>query len=295
MKHDFEVDSGLKKHFQRVIDLSDNTLEESLVESGGPLDPLTVGLCEGRRVLVDGHRRLALCEKHGFSYQIRERNFKNVEDIKLWMFREQIARRNLSDHERVVLSHAYHEMIKRQRKEGDKPALDQAAEDLGISRRTAARRSAAGSWAEQMPEFWRQALEERRMSVPAKYYRNIAEADPEQQEMLFDRCLDTNSIEPLKEAFPDAKTSVTKVDREKKSRVKPVAAAPEPVEFDRVRYERAMKKAEQTALMWIKSMDELLGPNCLDANNSGWKRRADQMCRDIGGLLKEIKNAKSSF
>ena len=65
-------------------------LEESLVADGCE-SPLIVW----NGVIIDGHNRYMICQKHDIPFSIQEKNFETREEVMLWMLRNQLGRRNL--------------------------------------------------------------------------------------------------------------------------------------------------------------------------------------------------------
>lgn len=63
----------------------------------GCRDPLVVW-SKGNKtlVLIDGHNRFRICQKHDISFSIKEVELENVEEVKLWMLTNQLGRRNLN-------------------------------------------------------------------------------------------------------------------------------------------------------------------------------------------------------
>ncbi|HEX5356343.1 MAG TPA: plasmid replication/partition related protein [Aquabacterium sp.] len=56
-------------------------------------------------VLVDGHNRYGICQKHGIPFQtIQHPAFKSMEDVHLWMIDQHLGRRSVSDFQRGVLA-----------------------------------------------------------------------------------------------------------------------------------------------------------------------------------------------
>ena len=86
------------------------------------IDPLTADehdalersiLAEGCRdalvlwgdVLVDGHNRYGICQKHGVPFNtVQNERFKSIEDVHLWMIDQHLGRRSVSDFQRGVLA-----------------------------------------------------------------------------------------------------------------------------------------------------------------------------------------------
>ena len=86
------------------------------------IDPLTADeyaalersiLAEGCRdalvlwgeVLVDGHNRYGICQKHGLPFQtVQNTRFQSMQDVHLWMIEQHLGRRSVSDFQRGVLA-----------------------------------------------------------------------------------------------------------------------------------------------------------------------------------------------
>ena len=71
-------------------------LEKNII-TYGCRDPLTVwNKSNVQSILVDGHNRLKICTKHDIPFKIKSINFKNLDEVKVWMVENQIGRRNLT-------------------------------------------------------------------------------------------------------------------------------------------------------------------------------------------------------
>jgi len=56
-------------------------------------------------VLVDGHNRYGICQKHGLPFQtVQNTRFKTLQDVHLWMIDQHLGRRSISDYLRGVLA-----------------------------------------------------------------------------------------------------------------------------------------------------------------------------------------------
>ena len=73
-------------------------LEQNIVEHGCR-DPLVTW----RGVLLDGHNRYQICQKHGIEFRTVEMAFDSIEQARVWMRNNQIGRRNLTKEWRVEL------------------------------------------------------------------------------------------------------------------------------------------------------------------------------------------------
>ena len=66
-------------------------LETSVLEEGFR-DKLIVW----NGTLIDGHNRYRIAQKHGLEFEITEKEFDSKEDVKDWMYKNQLGRRNLT-------------------------------------------------------------------------------------------------------------------------------------------------------------------------------------------------------
>jgi hypothetical protein len=56
-------------------------------------------------VLVDGHNRYGICQRHGLPFHtIQNTSFQSMEDVHLWMIDNHLGRRSVSDFQRGVLA-----------------------------------------------------------------------------------------------------------------------------------------------------------------------------------------------
>ena len=81
-------------------------LEESIVANGCE-SPLIVW----NGVIVDGHNRHAICQKHNIPFAVTEKEFSSREDAMLWMLRNQLGRRNLNSYQRSELALKFEPLI----------------------------------------------------------------------------------------------------------------------------------------------------------------------------------------
>lgn len=81
-------------------------LEESIIANGCE-SPLIVW--DG--VIVDGHNRYAVCQKHSIPFAVTEKEFSSREDAMLWMLRNQLGRRNLNSYQRSELALKFEPLI----------------------------------------------------------------------------------------------------------------------------------------------------------------------------------------
>lgn len=93
-------------------------LEENCLRDG-ILDPLIVWhVPNGDDILIDGHNRYRISEKHGgLPYKIERMTFDVRDDVKAWIIQNQLGRRNLSAYDRSLLALKLKPVIAEQAKE----------------------------------------------------------------------------------------------------------------------------------------------------------------------------------
>ena len=63
-------------------------------------------------VLVDGHNRYGICQKHGLPFQtVQNTRIKSMDDVHLWMIDQHLGRRSVSDFQRGVLALRKREIV----------------------------------------------------------------------------------------------------------------------------------------------------------------------------------------
>lgn len=96
---------------------------ESSILAEGCREPLIVW----NGIIVDGHNRYAICTEHGIPFGVRQMNFESEAAAKEWMLTNQLARRNLSEPDRIELNLAREDLRARR---GRPPSG--AGEKIGI-------------------------------------------------------------------------------------------------------------------------------------------------------------------
>ncbi|KGD88181.1 hypothetical protein JL37_26765 [Achromobacter sp. RTa] len=97
---DIRIDEGLRAYIDPLTDDEREALERSLLAEG-----CRDALVLWGDLLVDGHNRYALCQKHGIPFETRQNTtFKSMEDVHLWMIENHLGRRSVSDFQRGVLA-----------------------------------------------------------------------------------------------------------------------------------------------------------------------------------------------
>lgn len=87
-------------------------LEESILAEGCR-DALI--LWDG--ILIDGHNRYEICTRHNIPFETTEMFFPSRDDVKLWMMKNQLSRRNLNDMQRIAIVRKCEDSVKAKAKE----------------------------------------------------------------------------------------------------------------------------------------------------------------------------------
>ena len=77
-------------------------LEESCVEDG-VLHPMIAWRRGEELILIDGHHRYQIAQKHDLSFDVLEKDFEDIQAVKDWMSSTQRGRRNISDYRKIEL------------------------------------------------------------------------------------------------------------------------------------------------------------------------------------------------
>jgi len=94
------VNEDLKSYIDPLTPEEYESLERSILTEG-----CRDALVLWGDVLVDGHNRYGICQKHGLPFQtVQNTRFKSLEDVHLWMIDQHLGRRSVSDFLRGVLA-----------------------------------------------------------------------------------------------------------------------------------------------------------------------------------------------
>ena len=104
--HTLIIDPEFRDLIPPLNDEELSMLEESIVANGCE-SPLIVW----NGVIVDGHNRHAICQKHNIPFAVTEKEFSSREDAMLWMLRNQLGRRNLNSYQRSELALKFEPLI----------------------------------------------------------------------------------------------------------------------------------------------------------------------------------------
>ncbi len=92
------IDPEFKNRIRRLDDDEYAQLEANIL-ADGCREPLVVW--RGKNILVDGHNRYEICNRHGLPFEVIEKEFDCREAVLVWIIENQLGRRNLPEPERI--------------------------------------------------------------------------------------------------------------------------------------------------------------------------------------------------
>jgi len=105
------VNEELKAYIDPLTPEEHEALERSILAEG-----CRDALVLWGDVLVDGHNRYGICQKHGLPFQtVQHPRFKSMDDVHLWMIDQHLGRRSVSDFQRGVLALRKREILAERR------------------------------------------------------------------------------------------------------------------------------------------------------------------------------------
>ncbi|MDO8905589.1 plasmid replication/partition related protein [Hydrogenophaga sp.] len=105
------VNEDLKAYIEPLTPDEHEALERSLLAEG-----CRDALVLWGDVLVDGHNRHGICQKHGLPFKtVQNPKLQTLEDVHLWMIDQHLGRRSVSDYQRGVLALRKREIVAERR------------------------------------------------------------------------------------------------------------------------------------------------------------------------------------
>ncbi len=109
-------------------------------------------------VLVDGHNRYSICQKHGLPFNVTQnKSFQSMEDVYLWMIDNHLGRRSISDFQRGALALRKKEILSARLAQSQAASTAQVGEPSSMEAE-ASEVSAPPPSANQQPALTREAL-----------------------------------------------------------------------------------------------------------------------------------------
>ncbi|BEP95858.1 hypothetical protein GmRootA79_42420 [Acidovorax sp. A79] len=112
------VNEELKAYIEPLTPDEHEALERSILAEG-----CRDALVLWGDVLVDGHNRYGICQKHGLPFQtVQNPRFQSMEDVHLWMIDQHLGRRSVSDFQRGVLALRKREIMAERKARAPEPS-----------------------------------------------------------------------------------------------------------------------------------------------------------------------------
>lgn len=121
-----KIDPEFKAICRKLTQDEYNGLEADIKEFGCN-DPIL--LWDG--VIIDGHNRYEICQKHGIDFRTLSLHFDSRADVLLYMIDHQLARRNLHELDKVALLEAKRPILEKQARERQKATQAKPGEQVG--------------------------------------------------------------------------------------------------------------------------------------------------------------------
>lgn len=201
--NDFLIDSEFAAWMFQTSEVCDEELERSILATGGPQDALHVaefpvdGSADTVSVLMDGHRRFGICQKHGLPYQLKRQQFASRADALSEMDAIQLRRRNLNPtQEGIVRARLVAHRLAQNPEAKIEETLEEVAKEGGVSSRTVRRGVDTAKLLEKVAPGLRQRAAELK---PADIRRLAALTEDDQHDVV--RQFDAGEFTSIKAAI----------------------------------------------------------------------------------------------
>ena len=324
----FDIDATIKHFLPPTLEIDTELLEEQIKATGGPEQPLVVW--DEQNVLVDGHRRLEICQRCNLPYQVIRKSFPDRRAAELWIMQEQLSRRNVTDHDRAVWIGRLMKSRQMGERKGEAAAI--VSEAVGIGKRTAYRMSEYERAFSSLIEPWQHGIRTNSLKCPQKYVFQLCKCDAKEQEELLDASIEAGGTVVLQDRFPNAPKMLVPgrepknlTKRDKLSGVTPSSAAkqaelrknpglpegvpsamPEaapqpkpnqpgyvPLEPRDKRIPKMIDDCVHAGGAFARTCDALFSERGLgrESNNSIWKVKIDAAHRQIARILDDVRDS----
>jgi len=201
-------------------------LEENLLTNGfNPAFPVIVW--KGQEIIIDGHNRYGICQKHGIAFTTIEQEFESRDAVSAWILDNQLARRNINAITRNDLigrRYTVQKRISSGRPEGSKECHQN--DDINFPKQTRfkiADQVGVGAATVERAEKLSQAIDTitqntgiTRADILSGKITGTQEAIKELAKL--DKSLQVRAMEKILEDKDDIETAIRKVNREESER-----------------------------------------------------------------------------
>lgn len=93
------IDNEFRNLIPRLTAEEYEQLEKNIISEG-----CRDALVTWQNILIDGHNRYEICQKHGIEYKTVQKEFESRQAVTEWIILNQFGRRNLSAYDRSLLA-----------------------------------------------------------------------------------------------------------------------------------------------------------------------------------------------
>jgi hypothetical protein len=137
------INEDLRSYIDPLTEDEYAALERSLLKEG-----CRDALVLWGDLLVDGHNRYSICQKHGIAFNtVQNTTFQSVDDVYLWMIDNHLGRRSVSDFQRGVLALRKKEIMSARLEQVKAPLAAEGSADADLAAK-----------AEPAPQLTREAV-----------------------------------------------------------------------------------------------------------------------------------------
>ena len=205
------IDENIRKIIMPMRNDERALLEQSVLAEG-IRDPLVVWKrADGTLVLLDGHQRYELAQKHGLDFSVAEMEFEDDSQAVQWVLRNQLARRNLTDEQRTIVIGRYYNQLKRAphrpTDKGDNLSLfpefgktsEHVAKVFGVNSRTVYRAAEFAKIVDELAEIEPEAAERIVAGELSDAKTKLPKVEPELLKRVAE-CIAKGDVKTVKEA-----------------------------------------------------------------------------------------------
>lgn len=196
---------------------------ESNIQSDGCREPLLVWDSPGGYILIDGHNRYKICQKHGIDFKATLLQFENERTVREWMLDNQLGRRNLTSEQSSYLRGLRYQLEKsdkggykqvRSKGQNDPSTAQKLAKDFHVSEKTIKRDA---QFAEGIERIGRENPDLKQRILSGEIRVNKADiralTNIDRQEVI--QVKDANDLAVLLNKNPDVPTDVASFNHTK--------------------------------------------------------------------------------
>lgn len=103
IRQSITIDDELLKFIPPLLDEEFKLLEDNILKDGCRDSLIVWEQPDGSHVLIDGHNRYQICQKHSLPFKVQVVNFEDKESAKDWMILNQLGKRNVTEEAKAYL------------------------------------------------------------------------------------------------------------------------------------------------------------------------------------------------